>query len=64
VYRFFFGIRFRPAISSIKTNMALAFAGWRSPAFHIQSIYELGLEPTFWQPLEPQKLLAPKMAWA
>jgi transposase len=29
----------------------------------IQSIYELGLEPTFWQPLEPQKAIAPKMAW-
>ncbi|MBN2461976.1 MAG: transposase [Dehalococcoidia bacterium] len=29
----------------------------------IQSIYELGLEPTFWQTLEPQKAVAPKMAW-
>jgi transposase len=29
----------------------------------IQSIYELGLEPTFWQPLEPQKAVVPKMAW-
>jgi transposase len=29
----------------------------------IQSIYELGLEPTFWQPLEPQKMITPKMAW-
>jgi transposase len=29
----------------------------------IQSIYELGLEPTFWQTLEPQKVIAPKMAW-
>jgi transposase len=26
----------------------------------IQSIYELGLEPTFWQPLEPKKRLFPK----
>ena len=29
----------------------------------IQSIYELGLEPTFWTALEPQKAIAPKMAW-
>ena len=29
----------------------------------IQSIYELGLEPTFWQTLEPQKVIASKMAW-
>jgi transposase len=26
----------------------------------IQSIYELGLEPTFWQPLEPQRVIVPK----
>jgi transposase len=29
----------------------------------IQSIYELGLEPTFWNALEPQKAIVPKMAW-
>lgn len=29
----------------------------------IQSIYELGLEPTFWQPIELQKVTIPKMAW-
>jgi transposase len=29
----------------------------------IQSIYELGLEPTFWTALEPQKEIVPKMAW-
>lgn len=29
----------------------------------IQSIYELGFEPTFWQQPEPQKTIAPKMAW-
>jgi len=29
----------------------------------IQSIYELGLEPTFWQLPEPQKVIVPKMAW-
>jgi hypothetical protein len=29
----------------------------------IQSIYELGLEPTFWAIPEPRKVIAPKMAW-
>ena len=29
----------------------------------IQSIYELGLEPNFWQPLEPRKEIVPKMVW-
>ena len=29
----------------------------------IQSIYELGLEPTFWTVLEPRKAIVPKMAW-
>lgn len=29
----------------------------------IQSTYELGLEPTFWQSLEPKAAITPKMAW-
>ena len=29
----------------------------------IQTIYELGLEPTFWSTLELQKAITPKMAW-
>lgn len=29
----------------------------------IRSIYELGLEPTFWNTLKPQKAIVPKMAW-
>jgi len=58
-----FGVAVRSKTPIAQVNEVLCKILCHNICVLIQSIYELGLEPTFWQLPEPQQMAAPKMAW-